>query len=457
MTIFVAQSFLEAPAINAKRRRRVVESAMIFDQSLLEKIRAEFPRAVCDASGRKRAFMDNGTGSLVVERAARAESAARVDYSANVGAVFPESKNAETTILEGRKAVADLLNAPSHATIVSGESTTSLLFSLSYALGREFTGQENVVTTDYEHYANVSPWIELEKRGTIREVRFARLNKAEGTIDLDHLKNLIDGNTTVVTVTAASNVLGTKSPLHAIGKIARAAGAYFVVDAVHHAPHGPIDVQAIDCDFLVFSGYKFFSSHGSFLYGKEDLLRRLKPYKVAPAKDEPPYRWEWGTRNQSMFAAIGGVVDHLVWLADEIGSGYGRSLETYSGRSRSLKIAMHAIEEYGRDLSRAILQGTDDLPGLLQMRRVKVYGLTDPTRLDERDPTFAFKMQDIPDQGVVEYLWNRHGIALRAEDFYSRVHAVYDAPTMIRASLVHYNTVEEITQLLRAIDELDRT
>lgn len=428
----------------------------MFDRSLLDKIRAEFPRAACDASGRKRAFMDNGTGSLVVGRAARAESAARVDCSANVGAVFHESKDAEATILEGRKAVADLLNAPSHVTIVSGESTTSLLFSLSYALGGEFTGQENVVTTDYEHYANLSPWIELERRGVIREVRFARLNKAEGTLDLDHLKNLVDSNTKVVTVTAASNVLGTKSPVHEIWKIARAAGAYFVVDAVHHAPHGPIDVQAIDCDFLVFSGYKFFSSHGSFLYGKEDLLRRLKPYRVAPASNEPPYKWEWGTRDQSMFAAISGVVDHLLWLADEIGNSHGKSLEGYSGRSRSLKIAMHAIEEYGRDLSKVILQG-DDLPGLLQMRRVKVYGITDPNRLDERDPTFAFKVQGIPDQEVVERLWNKYGIALRAEDFYSRVHGVYDAPTMIRISLVHYNTMEEVSQLLRALGELDRT
>jgi len=157
-----------------------------------------------------------------------------------------------------------------------------------------------------------------------------------------------------------------------------------------------------------------------------------------------------------MFAAISGVVDHLAWLADEIGSSYGKSVEAYSGRSRSLKIAMHAIEEYGRDLSRAILQGVDDLPGLLQMRRVKVYGLTDPNRLDERDPTFAFKVQGTPDQEVVEHLWNRYGVALRAEDFYSRVHAVYDAPTMVRASLVHYNTAEEVGQLLKAIDELDR-
>ncbi len=430
---------------------------MTFDKFLLEKIRAEFPRAASDTNGVRRAFMDNGTGSLVAGRAARAEARARLDCSANVGGVFRESKDAEAVILEGRKAVGDLLNAPSHETIVSGESATSLLFGLSYALGRGFTGDENVVTTDYEHYANVSPWVELEKRGAISEVRFARLNKDEGTLDLDHLRTLVDDNTRVVTVTAASNVLGTRSDLLEIGKIARAVSAYFVVDAVHHAAHGPIDVQAVNCDFLVFSGYKLFSSHGSFLYGKKDLLGTLKPYKVPPAPENPPHSWEWGTRDQSMFAAIGGVVDHLAWLADQIDNRHEESVKGYSGRARSLKIAMHAIQEYGRDLSRMILDGEDDFPGLLQMRRVKVYGIADLNRLGERDPTFAFKLQNMQDQDVVERLWTKHGIALRAEDYYSRVPRVYDVATMIRVSLVHYNTREEIGELLKAINELDRS
>jgi selenocysteine lyase/cysteine desulfurase len=248
--------------------------------------------------------MDNGTGTLVVGRAARAEAAARVDCSANVEAIFHESKDAEATILEGRKAVAELLNAPSHDTIVSGESATSLFFSLSYAMARDFTGKENVVTTDYEHYANLSPWIELQRRGAISEVRFARLNKTDGTLDLDHLKTIVDDKTKVVTVTAASNALGTKTRLDEVRKIARATNAYFLVDAVHHVAHGPMDVQAIDCDFLVFSGYKIFSSHGSFLYGKEHLLKAVKPYKVAPAPNEPPHNWEWGTRDQAKFAGI---------------------------------------------------------------------------------------------------------------------------------------------------------
>lgn len=427
---------------------------MIFNRDLLEKIRDDFPRAVSDLNGRKRAFFDNGTGTLVVGRAAKSEAKARIDCSANVGAVFDESKKADAVILDGKEAVADLLNSSSPDTIVSGESATTLLFNLSYAIGKELTGKENVVTTDYEHYANISPWVELERRRKIREVRFVCLNKSEGTLDLDHLQSLIDDKTRVVTVTAASNVLGTKSPLEKIGKIAKEVDAYFLVDVVHHIAHGPIDVKALDCDFLVFSGYKLFSSHGSFLYGKKDHLETLKPYKVASAPDYAPYKWEWGTRDQSMFAAIRGVVDHFVCLADQVHSQYGGSFTEYSGRKRSLKVAMDAIEKYEIELSKATLAGFDGIKGLGDMSKVKVYGLTDLNRLKERDPTFAFKVKNMPDDKVVRRLWTDGGIATRAEDFYSRALESYNQQTMIRISLVHYNTLEEISIFLKTLNKI---
>ena len=426
----------------------------MFSRDLLEKIREKFPRAVSDLNGRKRAFFDNGTGTLVVGKAAKSEAKARIDCSANVGAVFDESKKADAVILDGKEAVADLLNTSSPDTIVSGESATALLFNLSYAIGKDLTGKENVVTTDYEHYANISPWVELEKRRKILEVRFARLNKSNGTLDLDHLQSLIDDKTKVVTVTAASNVLGTKSPLEKIGKIAKEVDAYFLVDAVHHVAHGPIDVKALDCDFLVFSGYKLFSSHGSFLYGKKDHLETLKPYKVAPAPEQAPYKWERGTRDQSMFAAIRGVVDHFVWLAEQVHSQYGSSFTEYYGRKRSLKVAMDAIEKYEIELSKATLAGFDDIKGLRDMPKVKVYGLTDLNRLKERDPTFAFKVENMPDEKVVRRLWTEGGIATRAEDFYSRALESYNQQTMIRISLVHYNTLEEIGIFLKTLKKI---
>ena len=429
----------------------------MFDEELVKGIRAAFPRAERDAFGRRRAFLDNGTGTLVVGRAAEAEAKARVDCSANVGGIFDESRMADRVIHEGREAVSDLLNAPSPETIVSGESATSLIFGLSYAMGKGLTGKENVVVTNYEHYANLSPWLELKRRGLIREVRFARLNMEEGTLDLDYLGSLVDEETRVVTASAASNVLGTKTPLDDVGRIAREAGAHFVVDAVHHIAHGPMDVQEIDCDFLIFSGYKFFSRHGSFMYGRRSLLEGLKPYKVKPAPTHAPESWEWGTRDQAMFAAIRGVIDHHQWLGEEVEDEFKGRFTRYPGRRRILKVAMAAIEEYERGISRAVLTGFEDTPGLADMPHIKVFGLTDPERIEERDPTFSFKVDGIPDGEVVERLWSRYGIAMRAEDYYSRVHEVYERPTLIRASFVEYNTLEEARLLLKALEEMRTT
>jgi selenocysteine lyase/cysteine desulfurase len=358
---------------------------------------------------------------------------------------------ADNVISEGRKAVADLLNAPLPDCIVSGESATSLFFNLSYAIGRELTGKENVVTTEFEHYANISPWVELEERKKIEKVRFARLNTDEGTVDVEHLKSLIDRNTRVVTVTAASNAFGSKSPLEEIEKMAREVDAYFIVDAVHHVAHGPIDVKAIGCDFLVFSGYKLFSSHGSFLYGKKECLESLSPYKVAPAPRYAPQKWEWGTRDQSMFAAITSVADYLVWLACESSKSHS------SGRKRSFKIAMEAIEEYETGLAEKILVGFDGVKGLTELRRLEIFGLTDLKRLNERDPTFSFKVKGVPDDEVVERLWTKGAIAARAENFYSRGLESYGEQKMIRISLVHYNTPEEVAGFLRTMDKICHT
>jgi len=426
---------------------------MMFDQELIGMVRSRFPRAERDFKGRKRAFLDNGTGTLVVGRAAEEEARARVDYSANVHGIFDESKGADEVIHEGRSAVADLLNAPSSKNIVSGESATSLMFSLSYAIGKELTGKENIVATNYEHYANLSPWLELERRGLVEEVRLAGI-KEDGALDLSHLGSLVDEKTYVVSASAASNVLGTKTDLKSVGRLAREVGAYFVVDAVHHIAHGPMDVQALGCDFLIFSGYKFFSPHGSFMYGRKECLEELKPYKVKPAPVHPPDSWEWGTRDQAKFAAIKGAVDHHVWLAEQIEGKFKGRLSGYKGRRRALKVALKAVEEYEKGISRTMLKGVGDVPGLSQMPHIKVYGITNPERVDERDPTFSFEVEGMSQDEVVRRLWIDHAIALRAEDFYSRVHEVYEKPRLIRASFVQYNTLEEAESLLRALAEM---
>jgi len=421
------------------------------DARRLARIRRQFPAASKDATGRSRAFLDNGAGTLVCRAAAEREARARIDWSANTGNVFPESRGAEATILAGRMAVADFLNAGAPETIISGESATSLLFSLSYALGRTFTGTGNVVMTAYEHFANVSPWEELARNGKLREVRFAKFDTASYLLDLDDLAHRIDGNTKVVAVAAASNFLGTRSPLREIARMAHDAGALLVVDAVHHVAHGPTDVRGIGADALVFSGYKLFSRHGSFLYLRPDLVEDLWPYKVDPSPKHGPEKWEWGTRDQALFAAIGGAIDYLASLGAPPSRGAAKP-----GRERAARLrkAMALIEGYEDGLNRVLLEGDGRWPGLPAVPGLTLYGPQEAPRDLGRDPTFTFKLAGYEDPQLSRILYEQYGLAVGAEDYFSRVPRLFGMVTAMRATFVHYNTPAEASTLLRALHEL---
>ena len=424
---------------------------MVFDGPLFARIRRQFPSAAKDATGRKRAFLDNGAGTLVCRAAAEREARARIDWSANTGNVFPESKGAEATILAGRQAVSDFLNADGPHAVISGESATALLFSLSYALGRAFSGEENVVATAYEHFANVSPWEELTRLGKVRGVRFAKFDTGTFGLDLDDVQSRIDRNTKVVAVSAASNFTGTRSPLPELARMAHDAHALFVVDAVHHACHGPTDVRAIGADALVFSGYKLFSRHGSFLYLRPDLIETLRPYKVDPAPQHGPEKWEWGTRDQAMFAAIEGAIDYLASLASPEAKSSPRA-----GRERSARLrkAMGAIEAYERGLSRIVLEGDGVSPGLLEIPGLARYGPRHLPKELGRDPTFSFRLAGRDDAAVSRTLYAEYGLAVGAEDYFSRVPTGFGFKTALRATFVHYNTRADAGALLRALNSV---
>jgi selenocysteine lyase/cysteine desulfurase len=426
---------------------------MKIDSKLLARIRRQFPAVDADATGRRRAFLDNGAGTLVTRRAADREYDARIDWSANVGNLFPESMGAEQTILDGRTAVSDLLNAEGPNTIISGESATSLLFSVSYAMGRGFSGSENVVTTGYEHYTNINPWVELGSNRKIKELRFAEFNRETGALDPNSIQEMVDSHTKVITVTAASNVLGTKTDLVEVGKIARDAKAYCIVDAVHHVPHELLDVRRIGCDFLVFSGYKLFSRHGSFMYGRPEHMKGLTPYKVLPSPKRGPGRWEWGTRDQAMFAAISGAIDYLAWVGNP-----SAKRPPKPGKQRRMKLtrAFKAIEKYEKELMDIALHGKGKTPGLNDIPGLRLYG---PPTVDKeigRDPTFSFNLRGYQDRPLSKKLWDRYRLAVGAEDYYSRVPIIYNRKTMLRATFVHYNSKAEVLRLLSALDDLAR-
>jgi len=430
---------------------------MTASSRIIPAIRSEFPRAETDGSGRRRVFFDAGAGSLVLRRVAEAEAKSRVDYSANIGAPSWESQMNEATIQEGRKAVRDFINAESEDCIVSGESATHLIFHLSYALGKELPKDSNVVVTEYDHDANVSPWLELERRGVIEEVRHVKFDPQTGMLDLEQLASLADEKTKVVSVAGISNALGTKTPLHEFRRVAREVGAYFVVDAVHMAAHMPIDVKEIGCDFLIFSAYKLFSRRGSFMYGRKQMLEDLSPYKVDMCPDRVPINWEWGTRDQSLFAAITATIDYLTWLGEVTQSKFAEKVAGYPGRQKHLKAAMMWVEDYEETLTRAMLSGFDNSPSILEIPGVDLYGPRDPSRARERAPTFTFNLKGRDPRKLAGYLWEKHAVAVLPDDFYSRALKTYGVSKAVRASLAHYNTVKEVRTFLLALDDAARS
>lgn len=424
---------------------------MPIDSKFVNRARREFPAVERDSTGKKRIFLDNGAGTLVTKRSAAMEADARIDWSANVGNVFSESKGAEEVILAGRRAVSDFLRAEGPEAIVSGESATSLLFGLSYALGKKFTGTENIVVSGFEHFANINPWVELGNVARIEQLRFAKFDQETGLLDMEEFKSRIDKKTRVVSVSAASNVLGTRADLIEIGKMAKEVGAYFVVDAVHHAAHGPTDVKKIGCDFLVFSGYKLFSRHGSFMYCRPDLIERLRPYKVDPAPRHGPEKWEWGTRDQAMFAAITGAIDYISWLGNPVSK---KPVPPGPQRAARIREAMESIERYEREISRIVLDGYAAIHGLRYIPKITVYGPKDAAPKGGRDPTFSFKITGRDDVEVAKLLWDKYRIAVGAEDYYSIVPAQYKIKTMLRVTFAHYNTKNEALTLLKALHEI---
>lgn len=421
---------------------------MVFDESTIDFIKSEFPNAHRDPWGNKRIFVDNGPGTLILKRSADAQYRVSLDYSAPYGSAYPESCVVDDIMAKGYSAVADLLNAESPETIVMGQTATILMFQISNAIGRECNGDQNVVTTYYEHLSNISPWRELVTRGCLKEVRLVRLRE-DGTLDVDHLKSLVDENTIAISVSAASNLLGSKTPLHEVGVIARNAGAYYIVDGVHHMAHGYMDVRDIGCDFLVISAYKCFTPKFSgFMYGRQELLERMTPYVAGKEHHSAARKWQLGSSDHGKLAAVAATIDYFAELGQLVADKYMGEFEEYSGRVRLLKIALHAIEEYERELSREFLTGFTGL------RNVEFHGINDIDRLDERDPTFAFSPKKITGQEAARLLVEKYNIAIRSMLYWSMAEDFFDLSYPLRASFVHYNTPDDVTYLINALNEV---
>ena len=407
----------------------------------IEWIRSQFPALTQELNGQPIVFFDGPGGTQIVNSAIEGMREYLVRSNANAHGAFVTSARTDATIAAARDAMADFLGCDRDE-VVFGANMTSLTFAISRAIGRELQPGDEIVVTRLDHDANVAPWMALEESGTI--VRVADIDPADCTLDMVDLERQLTARTRLVAVVYASNATGTINDIAEIVQLARRIGAWVFVDAVHYAPHGPIDVRAIDCDFLACSAYKFFGPHVGILYGKGDHLTRLRPYKVRPAADAVPSRWETGTLNHEGLAGVIGTIDYLA----ELGRRISPSLD---GRRGALVAALEATRQYERELCERLVTG------LLQVPGITVYGITEVERFAWRVPTISLRLAGQSPYDVAKALGDR-GIFTWHGNFYAlnlteRL-GVESSGGLLRIGLVHYNTREEVDRLLAAMHEI---
>lgn len=408
-------------------------------------VRARFPSLRPEV-----VFLDNPGGTQIVDRALERMQDYLLHANANRGGAYPTSRATDETVEAARAALADFLNAARPEEIIFGPNMTTLTFHLSRALVPEFRPEDEIVVTRLDHDANIAPWLALARARGCR-VRWVDFDVETGTLDLKGFEAALSSRTRLVAVGYASNALGTINPVHRLVRLAHEAGALCFVDAVQYAPHGPIDVQRLGCDFLALSIYKVFGPHVGALYGRYEHLERLQPDKVRPAPEAPPGKFETGTQNHEGIAGALGALEYLEALGERFGQEHLEGLAgTYQGRRLRLKQAMTVIRAYEMELSRALLERLCQIPGL------RLYGPTDPRRLDHRVPTFAFTMEGHSPRAVAErlaargiYVWDGNFYALAVTERLG----LEGKGGLVRVGAVHYNTVAEIERLGQALQE----
>jgi cysteine desulfurase family protein (TIGR01976 family) len=413
----------------------------------LPRIRAQFPALSLTDNGRRRIYLDNPGGTQVAQPVIDRMNYYLVHCNANKGGAFATSRESDEILHEAHAAMADLLNAMSPDEIIFGPNMTTLTLSISRALGRLLNPGDEIVVTHLDHDADIAPWLLVaEDRGAV--VKWVDIREEDCTLDMADFESQITDRTKIVACGYASNAVGTINDVKAIVNMAHAAGALVFVDAVQYVPHGPTDVQALGCDLLACSPYKFFGPHLGVMYGKYDLLDRLRAYKVRPAKDTPPYKFETGTQNHEGIAGALGAVEYIAWIGEAFGAEYQSRFSRMSGRRLHAHSGMAAMMAYEREISARLIAGLKQTPGL------RIWGITDPNRLDRRVPTVSFTLEGwhplevakrLGEQGIFVWDGNYYALAIMERLDLER------RGGMVRVGAAHYNTVGEIDELVEAV------
>jgi cysteine desulfurase family protein (TIGR01976 family) len=381
-------------------------------------VRAQFPALAQTVNGHPAAFLDGPGGTQVPQCVIDAISDYLRRDNANTDGAYATSRRTNAMLASARAAMADFLNCGADE-IIFGQNMTALTYAMSRAIGRDLGPGDEILVTRLDHDANVSPWLALEEKGVT--IRWAEIHADDCTLDVEDLAAKINSKTRLVAIGYASNAVGTINPVKEIVRLAHSFGALAYVDAVHYAPHGLIDVAALECDFLVCSTYKFYGPHLGVLYGKREHLARLRPYKVRPLTEAVPLRWEWGTLNHECIAGITACVDYIADLGrhdNPTSRKGGEKWGTQPGavtRRASILAAFESIHRHEHALMNRLMAGLSEIPQL------KIYGITDPSCFAWRCPT----QLDVEKSGG-----------------------------FLRIGLVHYNTFEEVDRLLGALREI---
>jgi cysteine desulfurase family protein (TIGR01976 family) len=412
-------------------------------------IRSQFP-----ALNRPALFFDNPGGTQIARQSLERVNRYLLECNANHEGAFATSIASDEILYEAHQAMADFYNAAGPEEIIFGNNMTTLTLHISRSISRDWRAGEEILVTRLDHDANVTPWIlAAQDRGC--KVTWVDFDVEDGTLKLDELQRALERKPRLLAVGYASNSLGTINPVEKITQMAHQVGALVYIDAVQYAPHGPIDVQKLDCDFLVTSAYKFFGTHAGILFGKREFLERLFAYKVRPATQLLPGKFETGTQNHEGIAGVLGAIEYFEWVGKEYGSEQFEGLVEagYKGRRMQLKKALVAIRAHEFELSRALLSALQSVPGLT------MYGLADQFRLDERVPTFSFRLKDLAPRVVAEklaqqgiYAWDGNYYAINVTERLG----VENKGGMVRVGAVHYNTLEEVEKLKAALLKIGR-
>jgi len=412
----------------------------------VELLRRQFPAFSRKVNGQAAAFLDGPGGTQVPTKVIEAVSDYLAHKNANHSGLFATAEESDFLLDQSHVAAAALLNAASPNEVSFGQNMTSLTFAFSRALSKTWKAGDEIIVTLLDHDANVSPWV-LAARDAGVKVHYVRFHPEDCTLDLADFRSKLSANTKLVAVGCASNSVGSINPLETIIKEAHAVGAKVFLDAVHYAPHALPDVQLWQCDFMACSAYKFFGPHVGILWGRQHLMEELAAYKVRPAPNSLPGKWMTGTQNHEGIAGTKAAIEYLADVGSIVG---GTSFASQASLRQKLKTAYDAISNYERQLCDKLLDG------LLGNAAIRVYGITDPAKRSQRFATVSFThskhspehiARELGKQGL--FVWHGNYYALNLSEQLG-----LEPKGMVRIGLVHYNTSDEVTRLLTALDRL---